>query len=67
MATVEQNITNYKEAKEECEKYINYKGDKRGVIYKRMSHDVVDLWIGRMNFLAKQLNLPNFLETFYKQ
>ena len=57
--------TAYNEAKLECEKYINYNGDKRKYIYKLMQHRVIDLWMIRMNFLAKRLSLPTFNETFY--
>ena len=56
----------YNEAKTECAKYINYNGDKRSVTYKLLSHRVIDLWMNRMNAMAKQLNLPTYLETFYK-
>ena len=55
----------YNEAKEECSKYVNYKGDKRSLTYKILSHRVIDLWMNRMNAMAKQLQMPTYLETFY--
>ena len=65
MATQEAKLAAYNEAKTECEKYNNYKGDKRSIIYKSLSHMVIDCWMNRMNALAKQLNLPNYTETFH--
>lgn len=65
MTTLEQKPAAYNEAKQECEKYINYKGDKRSISYKVLSHRVVDCWMNRMNSLAKQLELPTYTETFY--
>lgn len=66
MKTKEQKLAAYNEAKAECEKYIQYNGDKRSSTYKILAHRVCDLYMGRMNNFAKQLGLPNYLETFYK-
>lgn len=60
------NLEAYNEAKSVCEKYINFKGDKRTTWYKVLSHWVVDCMMNRMNAMAKKLNLPTYLETFYK-
>lgn len=66
MTTQNDKLVAYNEAKAECEKYINYKGDKRSINYKVLSHRVIDCWMNRMNAMAKQLNLPTYLEAFHK-
>ena len=55
----------YNEAKEICLKCFNYKGDKRTVVYKRLSHIVVDCYMWRMNSFGKELGLPNYNEYFF--
>lgn len=66
MATTSEKIEAYNEAKKICSQYKNYTGDKRSVAYKRLQHLVIDCFMNRMNNFAKQLNLPNYQETFYK-
>ena len=65
METKEEKLKAYNEAKEICLKCFNYKGDKRTVIYKRLSHTVVDCYMGRMNSFGKLLGLPSYTEYFF--
>ena len=65
METKEEKLKAYNEAKEICSKYLNYKGDKRTVIYKRLSHTVIDCYMGRMNSFGKLLGLPSYTEYFF--
>ena len=65
METKEEKLKAYNEAKEICSKCLNYKGDKRTVIYKRLSHTVVDCYMGRMNSFGKLLGLPSYTEYFF--
>ena len=66
MTTIEKKLEAYSEAREMCEMYKNYKGDKRSFIYRRLANNVVDVWMGRMNNFGKQLGLPTFQEYFYE-
>jgi hypothetical protein len=66
MTTQDQKLEAYNEAKENCEIYKNFKGDKRSFVYRRLSKNVVDVWMGRMNNFGKQLGLPTFNEFFYQ-
>lgn len=59
-ATTEQLTAAYNEAKNICESYINYKGDKRTIYYKSLTHAVVDLYMDRMNNFGRKLGLPLF-------
>lgn len=56
----------YNEAKKICDAYKNYKGDKRSTIYKKLGRAVVDVFMSRMNAFGKQLGLPGYTETYYK-
>lgn len=67
MATVEQKLAAYNEAKENCEFCKNYKGDKRSFIYRRLINNVVEVWMGRMDNFGKQLGLPTYKQYFYNQ
>lgn len=65
MTTLESQLEAYNEAKIECEKYVNFSGDKRSFSYKLLSRRVIDLWMNRMNHLAKKLNLPTYQQQFF--
>lgn len=56
----------YNEAKNICERHINYTGDKRTSLFKQLERSVTEAYIGRMNAMGKQLGLPGYIETFYK-
>lgn len=55
----------YNEAKNICERYINYTGDKRCFAYKVLQNSVVEAYMNRMNNVGKQLGLPTYLELFF--
>lgn len=65
MQTTSQHLEAYNEAKQICEAYKNYKGDKRSISYKRLQNIVIDVYMHRMNNFGSKLNLPTFNEYFY--
>lgn len=54
----------YNEARQFCEAYVNWKGDKRKSAYKQLQRNVVNLWMGRMNNFGKKLGLPLFSSLY---
>ena len=65
MTTKEKQIEAYNEAKSICERYINYKGDKRSFVYRRLQNSVVDVFMHRMTNFGRILNLPTYLDFFF--
>ena len=65
MKTLEEKMAEYNEAKTICEKYINYKGDKRSLLYKRLQRNVIECMAKRMTNYGKMLNLPTYTEYFF--
>ena len=65
MSTTNEKLEAYNEAVAICEKYINYKGDKRSVLYKRLQHSVIDCFMNRMSSFGRQLGLPTYTEKFF--
>lgn len=65
MATQEQKIESYNEAKKICEQYKYYKGDKRRFAYKHLQRIVLGCFMDRMNSFGKMTNNPGFQEYFY--
>lgn len=61
------NLDSYNEAKKICDTYQNYKGDKRSFTYKQLDRAVNDVFMHRMNAMGKQLGLPGYMETYYKE
>lgn len=61
------NLDSYNEAKKICDAYQNYKGDKRSFTYKQLDRAVNDVFMHRMNAMGKQLGLPGYMETYYKE
>lgn len=60
-------LDSYNEAKKICDAYHNYKGDKRSLVYKQLDRAVTDVFMQRMNVIGKQLGLPGYMETYYKE
>ena len=57
-----EKLQNYNEAKEVCMLYIEYKGDRRSSLYKRLERAVFEIAACRVNNFGKQLGLPTFNE-----
>ena len=60
MTTQEKKLAAYNEAKEVCMSFINFKGDKRRMSYKRLERMVFEIAARRVNNFGKQLGLPSF-------
>ena len=65
MKATNEKLEAYNEAVTICERFINYKGDKRRLAYKNLERSVVELFVGRMNSFGKQLGLPTYTEKFF--
>lgn len=65
MTLEERKLQAYNEAKEICEAYMNYKGDKRRSCYRRLAGSVHEVWKGRMDAFGKRTGNPTFMEYFY--
>jgi len=62
MTTQELQLEAYNESKEVCMAFINFKGDKRRMSYKRLERMVFEIAARRVNNFGGKLGLPSFNE-----